>query len=90
MGKQRLFEEELVPAGEMAIHRGASVESTDGHIGRMEEFIIDPKDRHITHFVLQEGYLWHKRELTLPMSAIARMDEDYVYLKLDKAAVRSL
>ena len=84
------IEEELIPAGEMAIHRGASVEATDGHIGRVEEFLVDPNDKHITHMVLQEGHLWHKRELSLPISAIARMDEDCIYLKLDKAAVKSL
>ncbi len=83
-------EEEIIPAGEIAIHRGASVEATDGHIGRIEEFLLDPQDRHITHLVLEEGHLWHKKELTLPMSAIARMDEDYIYLNLDKETVRSL
>ena len=83
-------EEEIVPAGEIAIHRGASVEATDGHIGRVEEFLLDPKDQHITHLVLEEGHLWHKKELTLPIRAIARMDEDYIYLNLDKEAVRSL
>ncbi len=82
-------EEEIVPAGEIAIHRGASVEAIDGHIGRVEEFLLDPRDQHITHLVLEEGHLWHKKELTLPMSAIARMDEDYIYLNLDKEAVRS-
>lgn len=83
-------EEEIIPAGEIAIHRGASVEATDGHIGRVEEFLLDPKDQHITHLVLEEGHLWHKKELTLPMSAIARMDEDYIYLNIDKETVRSI
>ncbi len=83
-------EKELIPDGEMAVHRGASVEATDGHIGRVEEFLLDPHDHHITHLVLAEGHLWHKKELTLPMSAIARMDEEYIYLKLDKEAVKSL
>ena len=84
------IEEELIPVGEMAIHRGASVEATDGHIGRVEEFLLDPNDKHITHLVLEEGHFWHKKELTLPMSAIARMDEEYIYLKLDKKAVKAL
>ena len=83
-------EEELIPAGEMAVHRGASVEATDGHIGKVEEFLIDPNDRHLTHLVLERGHLWHKQELTLPMSAIARMDEEYIYLNLDKATIKSL
>ena len=84
------IEEELIPEGEIAIHRGASVEATDGHIGKVEEFLIDPSDRHITHLVLEKGHLWHKKELTLPISAIARMDEDYIYLNIDKATVKSV
>lgn len=84
------MEAELIPDGEIAIHRGASIEATDGHIGKVEEFLIDPEDKHLTHLVLQEGHFWHKKELTLPISAIARMDEEYIYLKLDKQTVKSL
>ncbi|MEN9520023.1 MAG: hypothetical protein RLZZ381_2611 [Cyanobacteriota bacterium] len=84
------IKQELIPAGTIAVHRGASIEATDGHIGRVEEFLIDPENQHLTHLVLQEGHLWDKKELTLPMSAIARMDEDHIYLKLDKNAVKSL
>ena len=84
------IEEELIPDGEIAIHRGASIEATDGHIGRVEEFLVNPQDKHLTHLVLQEGHFWHKKELTLPISAIARMDEEYIYLKLNKKAVKAL
>jgi sporulation protein YlmC with PRC-barrel domain len=84
------LEDECIPTGEMAVRRGAEVEATDGYVGRVEEFVIDPSDGHITHLVLREGHLWNKKELTLPLSAIARMDEDYIYLKLDKKTVKSL
>ena len=83
-------EKELIPAGEMAVHRGASIEATDGHIGRIEEFLVNSNDQHLTHLVLEKGHLWHKKELTIPMSAIAKMDEEYIYLNIDKATVKSL
>lgn len=83
-------EEERIPAGELAFHRGADVEATDGHIGKVGEFLIDPATEHITHLVLLEGHLWGKKEVTLPVSAIARIATDTVYLKLDKAAVEEL
>ena len=83
------IEAELIPAGEMAVRKGAWVEATDGHIGRVEEFLVDPSDRHITHLVLEEG-LWHKKVLTLPLSEILYMNEDYIYLKLNKQAIKSL
>ena len=83
------IEAELIPDGEMAVRKGAWVEATDGHIGRVEEFLVDPGDRHITHLVLEEG-LWHKKVLTLPLSEIIYMNEDYIYLKLNKQTIKSL
>jgi sporulation protein YlmC with PRC-barrel domain len=84
------IEDERIPPGEIAVRRGADVEATDGHVGRVDEFVVDPRDGHITHLVLREGHLWNKKELTLPLSAIERMDEYAVYLKLDKTKVKSL
>ena len=81
------IEAELIPTGEMAVRKGAWVEATDGHIGRVEEFLVDPSDRHITHLVLEKGHLWHKKVLTLPLSEILYMNEDYIYLKLNKQAI---
>ena len=83
-------EEERIPPGEIAVRRGANVEAFDGHIGRVDEFVIDPTDGHITHLVVREGHLWNKKEVTLPLSAIDRMDEDEVYVNLDKKTVKSL
>lgn len=83
-------EDERIPPGEIAVRRGADVEASDGHVGRVAEFIIDPTDGHITHLVLREGHLWSEKELTLPLSTVERMDEDAVYLNLDKKAVKSL
>ena len=84
------IEEERIPPGEIAVRRGANVEAFDGHIGRVDEFVIDPTDGHITHLVVREGHLWNQKELTLPLSAIERMDEDEVYVNLDKKTVKSL
>jgi hypothetical protein len=83
-------EEERIPPGELAFHPGADVEATDGHIGKVGEFLTDPTSGHITHLVLLEGHLWGKKEVTLPVSAIARVATDTVYLNLDKAAVEAL
>jgi uncharacterized membrane protein/sporulation protein YlmC with PRC-barrel domain len=86
-----LYEQiERVPPGEVAVHRGAWVEATDGHIGTVGELVLDPDSEQITHFVLREGHLWGKKEVILPLSALDRVEEDTVYLKLDKAAVEQL
>ena len=92
-GKDRCsmtIETELIPAGEAAVSKGASVEATDGHIGRLEEFVIDSNDENNARLVLEEGHLWHKKELTLPLSAIAHINEDRIYLNLSRKAIRLL
>lgn len=82
-------EDECIPNGEIAVHRSANIMATDGSVGRIERFIVDPQGR-ITNLVVREGYLWDKKELTLPLSAVDRLDEYIVELSLDKKTVKSL
>jgi len=84
------IEYERIPPGELAIRRGAHVRATDGRVGRVDEFLIDPANGHITHLVLREGHLWGQKDVTIPISEIDRLEEDTVYLKLDKGQIEAL
>jgi sporulation protein YlmC with PRC-barrel domain len=84
------LQEEQLPDGELSLHPGASVEATDGHVGHVQEFIIDPQNNRVTHLVLREGHLWGKKDVTIPLDQIERIEADVIYLKLDKAAVEHL
>jgi sporulation protein YlmC with PRC-barrel domain len=88
--EQVIVEHEHVPEGETAVHRGARVEATDGHVGRVDEFLIDPASERITHLVLREGHLWGKKEISVPISYIRTFEEDTVYLNLDKDGIEAL
>jgi sporulation protein YlmC with PRC-barrel domain len=81
---------ERIPPGELAVHRGAQVRAKDGHVGRVDEFLVNATDGHITHLVLREGHLWGQKDVTIPVSEIERIEEDTVHLKLDKASVEAL
>lgn len=82
--------EEQIPLEELAIRRGATVKATDGHIGKVDEFLVNPENDHITHLILREGHLWGQRDVTIPVSQIDRIEEQTVYLKMDKRAVQTL
>jgi sporulation protein YlmC with PRC-barrel domain len=84
------LEHERIPAGEVAIRRGTPVIATDGRVGKVDEFIVDPKTDAITHLVLREGHLWDQMEVTIPVSKIGRMDADGVYLQLNKKEIEKL
>lgn len=85
-----LLEHEQIPAGEVVIHLGTPVKATDGQVGKVDEFLIDPENNIITHLVLREGHLWGKQDVTIPVSEIENIAEDAVYLKLDKEAIEAL
>jgi uncharacterized membrane protein len=80
-------EVERIPPGELAVRRGTQMEASDGHIGKVGELAVEPDGGHVTHLILLRGHLWGKKEIAVPISAIDRVDEDTVYLKLDKHAV---
>jgi hypothetical protein len=78
------FEHLRIPPNELAVRRGARVEATDGHVGVIDEFLVDPANGHITHLVLRKGHLWGKKDVTIPVSQIDRFEKGIVYLKLNK------
>ena len=84
-----VMHQEIQP-GQLAIHRGTSVEATDGYIGKVDEFVVSPGDDHITHLVMREGHLWGKKDVIIPLSALGETHLDTVFLKLDKHQVESL
>ncbi len=83
-------EHKAIPADELAVRRGAWVEATDGLVGRVDEFLVDPETDHITHLVLREGHLWGQKDVTIPISEIGRIEENKVHLKIDKRRIAVL
>jgi sporulation protein YlmC with PRC-barrel domain len=78
-----------VPVGEVAVRRGERVHATDGPIGLVQGLVIDPADQHVTHVLLQEGHLWGRKEVAIPISAVTRVD-DGIRLNITKQDVQDL
>jgi len=83
-------EHKRVPLGELAVKRGTRVEAKDGHVGHVDEFLVDPENEHITHIVMREGHLWGKRDIPIPVSEIDHIEEGVVSLKLSKNEIEAL
>jgi sporulation protein YlmC with PRC-barrel domain len=79
-----------VPKGDVEIQRTSSVLDSDGHhLGSVDGFVVDPGGQ-ITHVVLERGHLFGKREITLPIGAVSRVETDIVTLNLGKHDVERL
>jgi hypothetical protein len=60
---------ERIRPRELTMHRGAPLADTDGHLGKVDAFRVDPTDSHITRLVLREGHLWGQRAVSPPFFA---------------------
>ena len=83
-------EYQQVPPGELAVHRGTRVEATDGYVGKVDEFVVNPESGHITYLVMREGHLWGAKNVIIPLSAMEDTGDDTVFLNIDKHQIESL
>ena len=80
---------DTVPLGEVAVRRGERVHATDAGIGQVEGLVIDPRSHHVTHVLLQEGHLWGRKEVAIPISAGTSV-QDGIQLNITKQEVQDL
>jgi sporulation protein YlmC with PRC-barrel domain len=79
-----------IPVGELTVQRGSRVEATDGYVGKVDEFVLNPESTHITHLVMREGHPWGKRDMIIPVSAMRDTHDGTVFLKLDQEQIVAL
>jgi sporulation protein YlmC with PRC-barrel domain len=81
--------EDAVPPGEVSVRRDDPVYATDGPIGRVQGLVIDRSSHHVTHVLLQEGHLWGRKDVAIPISAVTSTD-DGITLSMAKEQVKDL
>lgn len=84
----RTITEDVVPVGETQVGRGEKVHAVDGEIGRVQGFIVSGSQE-VTHVLLEEGHLWGRKEVAIPMSAVTGVD-DGIRLNITKKQVEDL
>lgn len=88
-GRGDLVTEDSVPVGEVQVRRDDRVQATDGEIGRVQGLVIDRDSHHVTHVLLQEGHLWGRKEVAIPIGAVTKADYG-IQLSLTKQQVEDL
>lgn len=80
-----------IPPHELSVSRGTHVYSADNHhIGNVDEFLVDQVSGHVTHLIMREGHLWGQKDVAIPVGEMGRVEENHMYLKLDKKKVGEL
>lgn len=81
-GPSKTESDQTGSALELSVRQGAWVEASDRYAGLVDEFLVDPHTHLATHVVLREVHLWGDKRIVVPVSAISRLEEDRVRLKL--------
>lgn len=81
---------DTIPVGEVAVRRGERVHASDGEIGRVEGLVVDTASHHVTHVLLQEGHLFGRKEVAIPIAAVTTVGEDGISVSLNKHDVAAL
>ena len=77
-----------VPKGEVELRLTSSVYSKDEHrLGSVNGVVVD-EDGVITMLALQRGHLWWRREMSVPVDAIASLENDVVTLAVEKSELK--
>ena len=87
--RRPLVVEHAVPLGQTEVYHHQSVQAVDGEIGRVEGFMVNPADDKVTHVLLEEGHLWGRKQVAIPVSAVASI-EDGIRLNITKRQVEDL
>lgn len=80
---------DTLPPGEVGVRRGERVNASDGEIGKVEGLVVEPAHGHVTHVLLQEGHLWGRKQVALPIGAVERFDER-ITVNLTKREIEDL
>ena len=80
---------DVIPPGEVEEHGGDHVHATDGDIGQLHAFRIDPSSGRVTHVLLGEGHLWGRKEVAIPFEKITGFDQG-IRLSITKKQVQDL
>ena len=78
-----------IPAGKVEVRLAEHVHATDGPIGKVRGLIVATRGHQVTHILLDEGHLWGKRRVAIPIGAVASFS-DGVRLSLTRDEVRDL
>lgn len=84
-------EVERVPPGKLVVHHRDRVQASDGLVGQVDKFLIEPSNHRLAYLVaLRRRILPGQDELVIPAFTIERIDGNVIYLNIDRETVECL
>ena len=81
---------DYVPEGAVEVHSELTVRATDGDIGQVQGVVVQPGGHQVTHVLLQEGHMRGRKEVAIPIGAVAKIGTLLIHLSLTRHQVKDL
>jgi hypothetical protein len=81
---------DALPFAEVAVRRGDHVLATDGNIGQIQGLVIDSGSHQVTHVLLQEGHVFGRKVVAIPIGAATGVSKNGIQLNITKQQVKDL
>jgi hypothetical protein len=72
------------------IRRSLVTKATNGPVGHLESFVVDPVNDQIKHVVVRTGHLLSRQRVAVPASEMATIVDHAILLRLDRRGVEEL
>ncbi len=79
-----------VPSGAVDIRRELTVCATEGEIGQVQGLVVEPGGHQVTHVLLQKGHVRGRKEVAIPIGAVAKIGTMLIHLSLTRHQVKDL
>lgn len=79
-----------VPPGEVEVRRGDPVRAADGDAGSVQGLVVDPTDGYVTHVLLEEGHLWGRKQVAIPVTSIRAGEGGGIEVTFTRGEIRDL
>lgn len=66
----------VTPNGCVSVGHGSPVVATDGHLGHAVGLGVERLTRRATSIVIEQGHLWTRRRLAIPIAFVASIGDD--------------
>lgn len=86
----RMDYDDHVPPGEVRIYPGDHVHAIDGAVGHVRGVVTAREDDTVTHILLDEGHLWTRKRVAIPMKLVGTVDDEGVWVHMTKRQVKGL
>jgi hypothetical protein len=81
---------DTLPPGEAGVRGGEHVHAADGDIGQIQGIVIGSASHQVTHVLLQEGHVFGRKVVAIPIGAVTGAGENGIYLGITKQQVKDL